>query len=311
MRNKAVEYPHPVLNEYTNDYIDCNFAIRVLGHSDTGNTLDFDIEYSLKSSGIEKLLADKIAKIFLRITCYRTSFREIRELNVGGITKISIPKKQVTGVIDFQAIVAVTGDYDEYRLSEFNRNYFGNTIFRLRKGSVIANEPGIKITLNTVLEKNASSIVQVRSSASVSEIKVNFAKTDETDVQLTDYIVITMPEAEYLSYCKLRTKKHLKNGVDRFLQASVILPAIVEAVSLLRTEEICEEDDNATYKGTVWAGSIYNALSSIGISDLASSNQSAYELANKILGNVARDALNNLMQKMNEWSTIKGEDEAL
>ena len=141
---------------------------------------------------------------------------------------------------------------------------------------------------------------------------MNYATVEETDPALTNYIVITLPDAEYKNYAKLRTKKHLKNGVERFLQASIILPAVTEAISILRREEMIEADeDEPQYRGTVWADSILHALRGLGIEELASCNRSDYELANLILGNVVGDAVSNLMQKLTDWSTIRQEDESL
>lgn len=52
MRNKAIEYPHPVLNEYTNDFQECAFSIEVVSHSDNGNSLTFEIKCDLQCEGI-------------------------------------------------------------------------------------------------------------------------------------------------------------------------------------------------------------------------------------------------------------------
>jgi hypothetical protein len=218
----------------------------------------------------------------------------------------------VSDSIDFQGVIVATQNYDSYKLAEFNQDYFDGAIFKIRKGAVLANEPGLKIKLNSVLEKNASGIVQVTGSPSITEMKVNYATVEETDPALTNYIVITLPDAEYKNYAKLRTKKHLKNGVERFLQASIILPAVTEAISILRREEMVEaEEDEPQYRGTVWADSILHALRGLGIEELASCNRSDYELANLILGNVVGDAVSNLMQKLTDWSTIRQEDESL
>ncbi len=242
MRNKAIEYPHPVLNEYTNDFGECNFAIEIKSHGDNGKVLEIELEHSLNCPGMVQMINDGIAKMYVRIICYRTSFRTVEELNPKGNTIISIPKKLVADVIDLQAMIVATKDYDNYSLSEFNRDYFDGMAFKIFKGSVIANEPGLKIKLNTVLEKNVSGIVQVTGSPSISEMVVNFASVEETDPALSNYIVITLPDNEYKNYAKLRTKKHLKNGVERFLQCSVILPAVTEAVSILRREELIEAE---------------------------------------------------------------------
>ena len=174
MRNRAIEYPHPVLNEYTNDFVDCEFSIEVVSQGDSGSDITLELGYNLKSEGISDLLTKGVAKIVLRLTCFRTSFRKIYYLEPEGTTIISIEKKNVTDVIDLQASIVAVCDFKEYQLSDFNKNYFGSAAFSLRKGDVIANEPGIKIKLNTVLEKNMAGIVQV-SHAAITEMTVHYS----------------------------------------------------------------------------------------------------------------------------------------
>lgn len=314
MRNKAIEYPHPVLNEYTQDYLNSRFAIDVLSHTDNGSEIIIELECQIECDGLIQTVAAGDAKAIIRLTCYRTSLREMYDLNPSGSTVIHIAKKNVTDSIDLQAMVVATRELNKFRLREFNSDYFGSFEFKIRKGDVLANEPGIKIKLNTMLEKNMAGIVQVRGDLNSTDMSVHFAEITEERPDLTDYIVITLPDMDYKNYARMMTKKHLKNGVERFVQASVILPAITEAVGKLRTEETTVGDDGDTvthYKGTVWADSIYAALVRYGISDLSQNQMSDYEIANILLGNVASDSISNLMQKLTEWSTIREEDPTL
>ena len=312
MRNEAIEYPHPVLNEYTKDYVGCDFSIKILDHNDSGNNLSLEIGYDLQCPGMDEMLSRGDAKIILRLTCFRTSYREMREMNIGTSTVITIPKKDIADTLDLHAMIVASREMEEFDLPEFNRDYFGGAEFMLRKGDVIANEPGIKIKLNTILEKEAASVILVRGDKNATEMDVHFASAEDEDPSLTEYIYITLPDAEYKSYANLRTKKHLKNGVERFLQSSLILPAITEAISKLRMEEmLAPEEWDRHYKGTIWADSILKALEQFGIYELSTSSESDFVLANKILGNVESDAINNLMQKMTEWSTIRQEDEVI
>ena len=235
-------------------------------------------------------------------------------MNLDSTVIIDIPKKLVADVLDLQAMIVANYDFNTYELTEFNKDYFGESKFNLRKGDVIANEPGLKIKLDTVLEKNMAGVVLVAVDPTISEMKVNYATIKEENPKLTEYIIISLPDAEYTNYAKLRTKKHLKNGVERFLQSSLILPAITEAIGILRREEYAIENydgEEILYKGTIWADSILKALTNLGIDDLANCKNSDFELANKILGNVASDSISNLMQKMTEWSTIRQEDDVL
>lgn len=316
MRNKAIDYPHPVLNEYTRDFIEGDFSIEVANHSDNGNSLTLEIRCNLQCDGIVKMVQDGIAKIVLRITCIRTSYRAVYNLKLDAISIVNIPKSLVADTLDLQAMIVTNCDYDTYCLPEFNHNYFGTQSFHLNKGYVIANEPGIKIKLDTILEKEVTGVVLIAVDHTISEIKVNYATIREENPNLTNYIFITLPDAEFSSYFKLRTKKHLKNGIERFLQSSLILPAITEAIGKLRMEEYLIEnieggENDILYKGTIWAESILKALHDLGVDDLYNCKDSDFELANKILGNVVGDSINNLMQKMADWSTIRQEDDIL
>ena len=311
MKIKAIEYPHPVLNEYTNDFPECIFSVEIKSYSDDGKNLEFELKNSLDCPGILQMINDGMAKICIRIICYRTSFRTVKDLNPNETTIISIPKKLVSDVIDMHAMIVATKDYDNYNLGEFNKDYFEGMTFKIAKGAVLASEQGFKIKLSTVLEKNVAGVVQITGDPLISKMVVKYASVEETDPALSNYIVIILPDEEYKNYAKLRTKKHLKYGVERFLQCSIILPAVTEAISLLRREELFEkEDDEPHYKGTVWANSVMQALSNVDI-DLSECNRSDYELANLILGNVVGDSISNLMQKLTDWSTIRQEDEIL
>lgn len=312
MRNKVIEYPHPVLTEYMNDFPECSFSIEITSHGDNGKDLELEIQSSLICPGILDMITKGIAKICVRIYCHRTIYRTVKDLSIEKSTIITIPKKLVSEALELQGLIVATQNVDNYNLNEFNNEYFGGLTFKLRKGAIIANEPGLKIKLNSIYEKNVSGIVQVTGSSTISEMKVHYSSTEETDPALSNYIVITLPNNEYKTYVKLRTKKHLKNDIDRFLQSAIILPAITEAISLLRREEEIElTEDDPHYKGTIWADSIIHALAKLGVEELATSPRTNYELANMLLGNVVNDSINNLMQKLIDWSTIQQEDESL
>lgn len=266
MRNRAIEYPHPVLNEYTRDYINSRFGIDVISHTDNGSEIVIELECQIDCDGLVQTIVAGNAKAILRLTCYRTSLREIYDLHPTGSTVIRIEKKKVTDSIDLQAMVVATKALARFKLLEFNSDYFGGIEFKIRKGDVLANEPGLKIKLNTMLEKNMAGIVQVRGELNATNMSVHFAEVTEERSDLTDYIVITLPDMDYKNYARMMKKRHLKNGVERFVQASVILPAITEAVGKLRAEESTVGDDGDTvthFRGTVWADSIYAALISV------------------------------------------------
>ena len=312
MRNKTTEYPRPVLNEYLRDFVESRFEICDPIIEETSSHLILQLSYELVCPGLEKLIADGYAKVLVRITCNRTFYREVMDLKPGETAEVKIEKRKVTESLYIQGIIVSTQSFSNYKLEEFNKRYFGNVPFNIRKGDVLANEPGLDIKLNTILEKNAAGIVQIGVDPTISSMKVTYGSLEETDPKLTNYIVVWLPDKEYALYSSLTNKRHLKFGIERFLHASLFLPAVVEAISLLkREEELDESEVEVHYIGTIWANSILDALKKNGVEELLSTTKTDVELANLILGDVVSDALNDLMKKMNDWSKPRHEEDIL
>ncbi len=311
MRIRAIEYPHPVLTEYSKDFPGGSFSIEIIEQNDTAQDIVVKLKSCLIGKGIIEMIEKKLLKGFVRVVCKRTMFRSLYPIEINDISEISIPKKLVSEYIDIQAIVLATGDDTKYSLDDFNKEYFESIAFVLRKGDIVASEPGFRIDLDTVLEKDASGVVLIVRDPSIKELKVRFSSDEDDDPELSGYIAIFLPETENMNYSRLTQKKNFKFGVQRYIHSCLVLPAIVEGISKLRREEELDLDENEViYAGTTWAESIKAAITNkFGITEISSSGKSDFELANAILGNVISDSINNLAQKMNEWSTIRQEDE--
>ena len=310
MRSKTTEYPRPVLNEYLKDFPNSKFELCDPTFEETPEFIILKLSYSLECPGIEKLICDGFAKAIVRITCDRTSYRDAFDLKHMEDTTVSILKNLVVGNIEVQCIIVSTMPYDSYQLEEFNMNYFGDFTFTLRKGDIIANEPGIHIKLHSILEKSAAGVVQIAMDPNIDTMKVRYAKVDEENPIYSNYITILLPKREHEAYTKLRAKRHLKFGIERFLQSSLVLPVIVEAIVLIRDGELYETEDDNPYLGTIWADSIIQALKNKGV-DVNDTPANIVELANMILSDVTSDAINNLMKKMTDWSNIRHEEDLL
>lgn len=314
MATKAIDFPHPVLNDYTKDFIDSSFSMNITCDREDAQYIYLKVETILQCTGLLQMVHDGDAKIFVRVTCYRTCLRTVYEVNADNITEIRIAKREVCDEISIQGYIVATSDYNIYSLAEFNQNYFANTNFKLKKGNIIASEPGYTIKLDTILEKNTSGVVSITYDANATLARVNFANIENTDTLSPGYITIVLPGDEFEKYRELKNKKYLKTGVVRFMQAAIVFPAIVEAIGKLRFEEAVEDEDDEQdihYKGTIWADSIYNALKLKGIEDIVNSNRSDYELANMILGNIVGGAISNILYKAKQWSTASLEDDVL
>lgn len=313
MRHNKSDFPRPVLSDFSKDFVDCSFSLKLNDHNDNGDTIQLFLECDLKSEGLKSLIDSGNANAIVRVTCFRTSFRSVYKLEPDYTLTIQLKKRDVVDLIDVQGLIVANKEIPSYALKEFNREYFGETVFSLRKGDILATEPGFKIQLNSVLEKDAAGIVQIRVANNINTMRAHYASLEEDDPSLTNYIYIDLPDKEYVAYAKLRTKKHMKNGIERFLQASIVLPAITEGISKIRLEEMINEEDlDEHYKGTTWADSIIAAVQrEFSVDSITETGKTDFEIANCILGGIVGDSINNLCQKMEEWSTIRQEDEIL
>ncbi len=312
MKNKGINYPHPVLNEYSEDYLNSRFSLEVVTNSDNGSELTIEVQCNLESDGLIDLINKGEAEVILRIMCHRTSYRFSKTVNVNGKTIISVEKNKVADKFRMQAMVVATKDLNSLSLPEFNPGYFKGTTFSLRKGDILADQADIWVQLDTLYEPNVGGIVQIVCGEPGSPVKVSFADESDENPSTCDYIYVRLPDETYRTYSKLKNKKYLKTGVERFLQCSVVLPALVEGISKLRYEEsTIPEEGEPRYRHTVWGESIYAELEKRGIFTLDGETKSDYELANMLLGDVIGDSINNLMTKANEWSRVQWEDMTL
>lgn len=312
MAAKTLNYPHPVLSVDTNDFPGCAFSFEITDFDDASKELVIGCDFSLDCDGLKSMIFAGEACVCVRLRCGRTSYRRIYKQSGIAPFEIRVNKALIADSIELQAFVVAARAKAGYILPEFNANYFGSMVFNLRKGDILALEPGVTIKLDTVLEKDMAGIVLIKEDKGSSSMRIHYAAVEDEQPDWSDYIYVVLPTDEYLTVGKLKTKKYLKHGIERFIQATIVLPAITEAISLLRVEAESEPDSlDRHYRDTVWGQSLTAALMSNGIDDVADETRSSFELANQVLGSVVSDSFGNLMQKMVDWSSVGEEDEGL
>lgn len=309
MPKAALDYPHPVLSYETNDFLDSSFSIGIVSHDDEGDSLTLGIDCELDCRGLENLLAAGTAAAFVRVQCNKTSYRHVEKLDTHVDNLVRIPKSRVSGTVTLEGFVVALREIRGYRLDEFNDSYFGTMSFTVRKGDILAVDSGLTVRLDSVLENEMAGIIQVTSDPDAKVMYVRYSAEEDDDPRWGDYIYVVLPAGQYAQYGKLRTKRYLNQGAERFLQCAVVLPALTEAISRLRDEEMLEDIDRH-YKNTVWGESLWAALKKIGVVELDDSTD-CFSMANEVLGDVLGDSLGNLHQKLTEWSTINNEGDAL
>ena len=301
-------FPHPVLCNETNDYPGCTFDTSILSVDDGGDSIQIEIEYIINCEDIQKLIEEDKAYFAVRITCAKTSYRELFEpkRKTDKSIIVEIEKQRISDQIGIQSYVVAKEQIDSFLPLQRNNEYFGSIPANIKKGDILALELGRTIKLDSEYEREVSGVVLI-TEYSGENIDIKYASADE-EGEGADYITIRLPNNTYDRYSKLRKRKLYKKDVERFLQATVVLPAIVEAVTLLKYEQQYDlPEDTYKYSGALWAESIEGALRKKGI-DLRETNQTGYELANCILKDVVGDSLNDLIRKMDDIANTFQED---
>jgi len=303
MRKSEINFPHPLLSEYSKDYAaDCSFEILLGEIKDNNNIFSFPFEYTLKSPGLTEMIYNNQAVVILKVYCSYTSYREVFVFKEGSPLTIDIPKGKVSKKLEIQGFVIATSDNSAFKLAEHNKEYFNDSVIEIKKGNILAEVDTIQITIDeNELEKQFSSIIVVDCMSGIDSLDVNY--NDDED----GLIHIRMPKDEYDEYFALR-KNYKIFGISRFLQASVILPALTEAIQLLKTETKQIDMDpefEEKYTTTIWADSILRKCDELN-RDIRDDSISAYGLANEILHYVTKDAVSDLFKKAQEMYNNSG-----
>lgn len=95
IKNKL--YPHPVLRENNDDYIDSYFEMDLDYERDI-KLLKLKVNFKLKNEQLEKMIEEEKLQFLVHIECPKTSYRKIIATNEKSVTHV-IKDKNILGKI--------------------------------------------------------------------------------------------------------------------------------------------------------------------------------------------------------------------
>lgn len=291
MRNKSIQFPHPLLTKDGKDILNSSVDFRFCGYDDSEEDIKLKVELKLQCPGMESLLESGQLQALVRVTCSKTSKRKPVFIAINSVSEISLDKNLFAEKINLEPWIVAANDIETYKLAEFNKNYFGEVAFKLKKGNILATAEGFDVILDKVTTSNMSGIVNI---AKGDKFQVHYADNNDIDPSIAGLITIYLPDKEFDCYKQLRDNKFKKCGVESYLLSSLVMPVIAEAVSKI-------EDDE--YADTEWANVIGDALNKRGI-NIEEAEESSLELANLIFDDVIGKSLLELHDKMNELNQL-------
>lgn len=289
MRSVKNEFPNPVLAIGRDDYIDsCRFYTEISEEKikvDTQNIV-IPIKYVLECKGLEELVAEGKAAVIVLVKSSAASYSNLIKLSTDRKEQeILIPKFKVVKKIEVECSVVAACNIKNFSCKdEFNRIYFGDSTFEIRKGDILAMEAGRTIFLDdTELEGPISSIflICLGEERQASDVEVYFEG---------EKIEIHLKEELYRLYNEFKDEG--SGALRRYVTGIIVYPALIKAVNFVIAEYRNEDSDNEneSFEERRWFRAIEKKIKEKGI-DLENSDIDEVSLANDLLGNIAFDSL--------------------
>lgn len=283
MLDVNINYPYPVIREYTDDYQNTEFIgeLKVFLESDK---YVVHTNFEINNEGIQVLLTKKVLTYALEVQCVSTWFRKLYPIYENRVIRLD-PTTIHEKVELIPCIVAATS-IQGFTNEDFAEEYHGMK-FDLNVGDIIGI--GQKKIFDALYQndiiKNGSSIVSVGRNDTLKEIQCDFSQS---------VIRLTLPADQYENYkiCGYNRCKY------KMLNAILIVPVLVEAIGMILTDEEAKENQSG-YQNRAWYKTIVANLKHYAENDETKYKQlldKPFASAELLLGNNSAEALKFLCQ---------------
>ena len=267
-------YPYPIYSELTDHYVNNDFSV------------DADIEYdsenatvtlfvSLLDEQIRDLVNNRLVGLFCHVECSSTKYRELFEISVNdedGKAVLEIPLYKLNDTVEVMCVLVAKEDIDDFKDDNLSELYRDEVIHFPRYGTIGYTDT-TEMTLVKRIDVNGDvpSIFQVCEDTSGTLIQTDYNQ---------DQIFIYLPKDQYEIY------ENYKGRGVRVKQMMLIIPALIEAIDQIK-------NDQSDYSDLPWYIVIEEAVRKKGyqgFDDESFKSRSSYEIAQEILGDVAKEA---------------------
>jgi hypothetical protein len=231
--NQLTRFPHPVLEEHTDDYIKGIYTVGI-EISESVNTGGLLIRYDIQltEENISHWITNGTAKACLFITCLESYYNKLHEIALPN-GSIEIGKGDLFGNVVVLPLVVLAKDIENYSNESFNDDYAGLS-FNLSNSDVLAI--GEDYLINVGREK----LAPIESIFNLA--KNNTIPSNQFSVTLdSEKITILAEENTYNTIHKIRNTTPGKSIVLN----SIYFPVLMEVLSVI-------EQDPETYQDKHW-----------------------------------------------------------
>jgi hypothetical protein len=281
MDMRCRNYPHPVLDYYSDNFINCSFQVSI-SSSVTKTAYLLNVTAKTSCKDIVKLVEDKKACYAVHVECSPTMYRTIFKSFDENFT-IEIPSNEVDGKVQLCPFILAAEDINGYRNANFHPDY-NNTSFKVRKGDVLAidRDRDFDAMKETDVLKNISSIFRVRKSEEEN------APAHTLDIE-GNIIYIYLSPDNHMLYNYLQKDINLQP----VLSTMVIIPAIVNIIDIIKSSDFNIEE----FEDKRWFRSLRRRLKELGMEvDNPDTLDESLVVAQKIIGDPISTALKSISE---------------
>lgn len=259
--NDNMRYPHPVLSEYSEDYVTGEFGCDFIQQMTAEGELKLTANLSLSSKELNELIEAQKAAAGYFLICRRTYFNFLQQVPLGNSEKYFDASKLFGTVIVRPAIWTLTEVMNFS--SPLIHKEFGMSV-ALPKGAVIALGPEFRFSIDKKKFKPFESIFEL---AQDPNIEPGTVSVDPFQERIT---ILAEPK----TYKDLAAMRDVHKVRDILLNA-VYMPAVMDVLALLQAGE-------TGLTGKNWYRVFKAKCDDLGI-DPAAANKSPLYIAQKLL----------------------------
>ncbi|WP_027127959.1 hypothetical protein [Fusobacterium perfoetens] len=228
-------FPHPVLWEKTDDYINSEFSSIVEIKREI-RSIKLQVGFKLKNKELEKMLSEEKIEYVIHIECPRTSYRKIIATSDKLVVE-TIKDENILGKIQISTFIVAKQELINYSNLNFNQDYFGIK-FNLQKGTILAIGNQYRLEVEKEKEELGTipSIFTICKRETEEEIGMGIEYNSEK-------IKISLNKSDYENYNQLvlNTSKNRDS-----INIGIIFPALIYVLEHLKLE--FEEIENNDYR---------------------------------------------------------------
>lgn len=246
MRLSQKSYPHPVIGN--RDDVPGTAFQGALEMTSDQQQVYIDVTINCSSDTVNSLISSGAATFVLHVECSNTLFRRAYEF--GDTThRVSIPADNLNDAVEVNLFVRALKDLHDYRVERAHPEY-GDAAFQVKCGDVLAVGEGHVFHIESTFDamSRIGSIMIIRETTEKGDLpmKADFGG---------DKIVIILSKRDFADYKLLKANE----GVTGPLTTTLVLPVLVEALHIVRSDSQQEED------GRRWVRVLFRRIEKLGL----------------------------------------------